>query len=162
MSIQQIEMLPGLRKRLLRVVDGISSEELLWVPPGFRNNVLWNLGHLLVVQQNFCYRNAGQPVRIPDEFAGVYGGGTSPADWNGTPDVELLLGLLEQTAAWLAEDYQAGRLANYQPFTTKSGLTIATIEDALSFNEFHEGLHSGIIECMRRLWRAHSEGNLKS
>jgi hypothetical protein len=142
---------------MLRVVEGISRDELLWIPPGFRNNILWNLGHTLVVQQIFNYRRAGLPLRVPEDQAELFGSGTSPSNWDVVPDVAELLRLLDETSRLLADDYRAGQFTDYQSFSTKSGVQIANIDDAPAFNQFHEGLHSGVIECMRRLW-SHENG----
>jgi hypothetical protein len=159
MPIQQVEMFQRIRRRILQSVEGITRDELLWVPPGFRNNILWNLGHILVVQQTFHYRYSGQPLRVPDHLVGLFEPGSSPAEWTRPPDVDHLLELLAETPHTLAVDYEEGRLSDYQPYTTKSGMRIENIDHALTFNEFHEGLHTGVIECMRRLWRGRGEGH---
>jgi hypothetical protein len=45
----------------------------------------------------------------------------------------------------LEHDLAAGCFVNYDPYTTRTGMTINTIEDALAFNLFHEGLHVGAM-----------------
>lgn len=150
--MRQIEMLQQTRRRILRSVEGISTDEALWIPAGFRNNILWNLGHIVVVQQLFHYKLAGQPLRISDEMVALFRAGTSPGDWDGTPDLDAVLTLLETLPRALEEDYGAGRLSEYQPYKTSSGIEITSIESALVFNSFHEGLHTGIVQSMRRAW----------
>ena len=150
--MQQIEIFQQNRGRIRRAVEGLSAEELTWIPPGFRNNILWNLGHIVAIQQIFHYRLAGQPLRVSEVLVANFKTGSSPADWRETPDAAEAIGLLEELGVALEEDYRAGRLGSYQPYTTASGIHVADIESAIAFNTFHEGMHLGIIQCMRRLW----------
>ena len=52
---------------------------------------------------------------------------------------------LIRTVAVLEEDYKADRFKTYRPYTTSAGVTLKSIEDALFFNLYHEGLHMGTI-----------------
>jgi hypothetical protein len=150
--MQAIETLHQIRRRIIRSVDGITNEELLWIPPGFRNNILWNLGHIAVTQQLLHYHRTGQPMRVAEEIVELFRSGSSPADWSETPRLELVLRLLEELPPTLQRDYRSGRLSTYNPFTTGAGIHIADIDTAISFNNYHEGIHTGVILCMRRLW----------
>jgi len=75
--------------------------------------------------------------------------GSSPADWSNAPDVSRLLALLVETGPKLKDDYEVGLFANFQSYTTSTGVSLQTIEDALAFNNFHEGLHLGTILALR-------------
>ena len=60
-----------------------------------------------------------------------------------------MLALLDETPQNLKQDYEAGLLSGFRPYTTFTGITLETIEDALAFNNFHEGLHLGTILALR-------------
>jgi len=78
--------------------------------------------------------------------------GTSPEGWSRPPDVEELLKLLTSLPDRLDEDYAAGKLAEYQGFTSRStGIHLATVEEAIDFDQYHEGLHLGVMLAYRRL-----------
>ena len=57
----------------------------------------------------------------------------------------LLLSTIEQTKV----DYENGVFKNYTPYTTSLDVTLTTIEEAMSFNTFHEGIHLGYILAMK-------------
>jgi hypothetical protein len=139
------------RKLIHKTVAGLSQAHLLHIPPGFDNNIAWNLGHIVVVQQLLHYKRSGLEMRVTDEQVAMYRTGTSPADWHAQPDASLFLPLLDGLAHQLATDYQAGKFANYQPYTTSTGISLPTIEDAVAFNNFHEGLHLGFILALKNL-----------
>lgn len=138
------------RQLIHRTVSEMSREECLAIPPFRRNNVAWNLAHIITVQQGLAYALTGNPMNIPDEYRQWYFRDTSPADWSGEPDIprllEELLHLPEQTEA----DYAAGKFAQFMPYTTTTGVSLETIDDALGFNIFHEGIHYGIILSIRK------------
>ena len=50
----------------------------------------------------------------------------------------------------LATDFAAGRFVEYSPYTTSTGLKLATLSQADAFNHFHEGIHLGIILSIRK------------
>lgn len=150
--LQQVDILQQNRRRIIRTVEDASPEEIVWIPPGFRNNILWNLGHIAVTQQLLHYRLAGQPMHVPDDMVALFCFGTSPANWDRQPDLSLVLDLLLNLPKKLKADYEAGKLARYEAYTTGAGIHLRDIESAIAFNNFHEGMHTGIISCMRRLW----------
>lgn len=141
----EITTLKKQRALIHKVVSGLGEEELLAVPACRKNNIAWNLGHIVTVQQALAYRLAGLPMNTPDEYMAWYFRDTSPADWSGTPDVPRLLEELLHLPEVLEADYAAGKFTSFQPYTTTTGVSLGTTEEALGFNNFHEGIHLGII-----------------
>jgi hypothetical protein len=146
-----IEQLRLTRAPLLAVLDELSLEQLLAVPPQFRNNILWNVGHIVVAQQGLHYRLSGLPQRVTEAQVAQFRRGSDPGSWEGTPDVELLKRQLVELPEALLTDYRAGRFSSYQEFRTFSGPVLRSIEEAILFNNFHEGYHTGIITGIRRV-----------
>ena len=138
----------AIRAYVLRLTDSLSADHLMHVPPGASNNVLWNLGHLAVTQQLLHYRLSGLPLSIPEEALPLFRKGTSPADWPKTPDVEAVRTWLAEGPERLAEDYTAGRFETYQTYPTSTGITLDSIDTAIQFNTFHEGLHVTAIKSL--------------
>jgi len=149
--MRSISILIQDRKLIHQAAAGLSQEQLLNIPPGFDNNIAWNLGHIVVVQQLLHYKLSGLEMHVTEEQIAMYRTGTSPADWHEEPDASLFLPLLDDLANQLAADYQAGKFANYQSYTTSTGISLPTIEDAIAFNNFHEGLHLGFILALKNL-----------
>ena len=135
------------RASIETAVKDLSSEQLLAVPEGFDNNIAWNLGHLLVVQQRLLYGRCGLPMSVEEEMVPLYLPGTSPADWETQPEAEALVTRLMAQQEQLEQDYEAGRFdgASFEPFTTGSGVTIAEMDGAFTFNLYHESQHYGFI-----------------
>ena len=148
-----IEILKQTRALLLRICteSGLSEEQLLFIPEGFRNNILWNLGHLIVTQQILHYQRTGQEMYVSPTLLNQFSRGTSPADWVSTPNMADLIPLLTDLPDKLEADYQAGKLNRFVPFTTSMGVVLSSIEDAISYNNFHEGLHMGVMLSIQKL-----------
>jgi hypothetical protein len=146
-----IEQLRVTRTSLVRVIQEMSVEQMLVVPEGFRNNVLWNLGHIVVSQQGLQYRLSGLPLYVSPEQVAQFRRGSDPSTWESIPDVALLERQLLELPERLLDDYRAGRFTEYAEYTTSAGATLRSIDDAIAFNNYHEGYHTGIISALRRL-----------
>lgn len=146
-------MLRQSRRLTAKAVTGLSEEQLLLIPGGYRNNILWNLGHVAVTQQRLCYKNAGLDLYIPDDLCEGLKIGSSPADWKEPPDFELIMSYLSDLPDKLEADCRSNRFDNYREYTTSTGVTMGDIDDAIIFNNIHEGIHLGIILCLRKAVR---------
>lgn len=144
------QLLQQTRPLLLRLTDGMSDAQLLAVPPGFSNNILWNLGHLVVTQQLLHYALSGLPMYVSDELVAQCRKGTSPAGWDRPPDADEIRSLLVDLPDRLVADLEAERFTTFRPYETSVGVTLPDLETALDFNLFHEGLHTGTILSLRK------------
>ena len=59
---------------------------------------------------------------------------------------ELLIGLPNT----LEEDFKEGIFKNYTEYPTSTGFVLTDIENAINFNNFHEGIHYGIIRSIKK------------
>jgi hypothetical protein len=137
------------RRLIQGALSELSEEAYLMIPRGFDNNIAWNLGHIIVTQQALYYRLTGLPTVTTKEDVAMFKTGSSPADWAHDPDISRLLTLLSDLPQKLGRDFEAGLFAGFQPYTTSTGIVLESFEDALSFNNFHEGLHLGAILALR-------------
>lgn len=137
------------RRLIQGALRGLLDEAYFTIPQGFDNNIAWNLGHIIVTQQALHYRLSGLPTVTTKEDIAMFRTGSSPAGWSQEPDIDRLLALLAETPQQLKQDCAAGLFAAFHPYTTGTGITMKTIEDALAFNNFHEGLHLGSILALR-------------
>jgi len=142
------------RQLIQRAAESVPEQLWLEVPPGFNNNIAWNLGHLITVQQAFTYRLSGLEMLIDPSYLDLFAPGTSPEDWSETPDISRLLGELGSISKQVAEDYEAGRFDSFQQHTTSTGLRLNHVDEAIAFNNFHEGIHAGIMLTLARCLRA--------
>lgn len=150
--MNQIRVMRNTRVLVERAIEGLSPDQLLAIPAGARNNILWNLGHLVVTQQVLQYRLSGLPMLVPDELVAQCAVGTSPAEWTTPPDLDEIRGYLHTLPDRFEDDLAAGRFAGFQGFTAKStGFEAATIEAVTDFIVFHDGLHLGVIQAYRKV-----------
>jgi hypothetical protein len=146
-----IETIRNPRKLLIKLIEGLSIEQLNEVPPGFNNNIIWNMGHIITAQQGVCYRRCGLDLKIDDDFFQRYKPDTKPEGFIDSIGVEKITTLLFTTLDELEVDYNAGIFTNYPTFITRYGIEINSIDSAISFLPFHEGLHIGCMVALKKL-----------
>lgn len=138
------------RKIYLKLIENYSLEQLNKIPNGFSNNLIWNLGHVIVAQQGLVYRLSGLPMDVTLEMREKYKSGTIPTGTTTQEEVDelkvLLISLLEKTK----KDYNNGIFKSYEEYTTGTGFHLATTEEAMEFNNCHEGIHLGIMMQIRK------------
>ncbi|RYZ22828.1 MAG: DinB family protein [Chitinophagaceae bacterium] len=147
---KHFEILRKTRNFLLSIINELSPAQLNQVPEGFNNNVAWNFGHVIAAQQGVCYKRAGLPMVIEEELFTRFKPESKPEGIVGENEIESLKSLLLSTIDDLEADYKAGKFNGYKPWTTRYGVQIDTIEDAISFLSFHDGLHVGYVMALRR------------
>ena len=128
-----------------------SLEQLAHIPAGFSNSLFWNIAHVVVTQQKLVYGLSGQPLQIADHWVEKYQKGTVPQQAP-TPDEieelkELLFSTLDQTEA----DYKTGLFTSFKTYMTSAKVELNSVEDAIQFNLFHEGLHLGSLLALQKL-----------
>ncbi|WP_158995365.1 DinB family protein [Mucilaginibacter sp. L196] len=149
--IREIEIIKQPRERILDEISHLSVEQLNKVPAGFNNNIIWNLGHMIAAQQGICYKRAGLDARVDDAFFNTYKPGTKPEGFVDAVGVEEIKKMLFTTLEQLEADYSNGIISNYTSFVTRYGIPLSSIDEALAFLPFHEGLHIGYIMSLKKL-----------
>jgi len=148
---RQIEIIKKVRIFLLEGIKDLTTAQLNQIPAGFNNNIIWNLGHMIAAQQGICYKRAGARPVISDEFWECYRTGSKPAGTVEAAEVEQIKSLFLSSIDQLAIDIDTTVFDNYTSWTTRYGVEIANIQDAIGFVPFHEGLHQGTILAMKKL-----------
>ena len=145
-----IEIIKKPRLSQFELIKDLSIEQLNIVPPGFNNNIIWNMGHLVAAQQGICYRRAGVDMLVSEDYYNNYGPGSKPERFISQAELEEIKGLFISTLDQFVIDYNNNLFANYVPWTTRYGVDLNNIDDAFKFIPFHEGLHFGYIMAQRR------------
>jgi hypothetical protein len=146
-----IETIAKPREILISLLKDLSTEQLNKIPAGFNNNIIWNLGHMIAAQQGLCYKRAGLDAVVDDNFFNQYKSGTKPERFIDASEIENVNELLFSTLEQLEKDLANTLFGNYTPLTTRYGVEVANIEQAINFLPFHEGLHIGAIMALKRL-----------
>lgn len=149
--IKQIESIKATRNSLLNLISDLSVEELNEIPSGFNNNIIWNIAHLVASQQGVCYKRAGLGLLIDDVFFMAYKPGTKPEHFVDTKQIDVIKGLLLTTIDQFETDLKNNVFINYPSWVTRYGVELKSIDDAIIFLPFHEGLHFGYIMALKRV-----------
>ncbi len=139
------------RNMVSRILENHTLEQLNKIPEGFNNNLIWNIAHVLVTQQLLVYKLSGLPMMVSDEMIEKYKKETRPKQEVSQAEVDEIKSLLFKTLEKTKEDYNNGVFKNYQEYPTSTGFVLKNVDDAMAFNNFHEGLHIGIIMSLRKL-----------
>lgn len=139
------------RVLILKVINDFSIEQLNKIPEGFNNNIAWNVAHLLVTQQLLCYKFSGLPLSVSDEMVEKYKKGTSPSDDMSQEEFEDIKRLFLELPNKLEIDFNNGLFQSYASYTTSVNVTLTDVNSAIVFNNFHEGIHLGVILGLRKL-----------
>ncbi|MFV8377450.1 DinB family protein [Flavobacterium sp. LB3R33] len=147
---QTFEIAKASRKVLSQFLENYTLEQLNKMAPGFNNSLIWNIAHIVVTQQRLIYKFSGVPMIISDDLFEKYKGGTKPSQDVTQAEVDEIRSLLFETITQTEADFNNKFFKNYQEYNASIGVTIKNIEGALSFNNYHEALHMGVIMSIRK------------
>ncbi|HEX9600683.1 MAG TPA: DinB family protein [Mariniflexile sp.] len=146
-----LDVLPNTRKTFNRIIENASLEDLNRIPEGFNNNVIWNIGHIVVTQQLLAYKLSGLPIMVSDELVGKYRKDTKPEGAVTQEELDEIKALLFSTIEKTKADYSNGLFKNYQEYTVSTtGNTLTNIDEAFQFIILHEGMHLGYVMALLR------------
>ncbi len=142
-----LRILENNRNVYLRLLESFTLEQLNKIPEGFSNNIIWNTAHIAVTQQILVYKLSGLPLLISEEMEEMYKNGSKPTCATTQAEVYEIKNLLISAVEKTKIDFRTPNFfENYNEFTTKStGFLIDSAKTALEFNNFHEGVHYGIM-----------------
>jgi len=133
-----------------KFLENYTLEQLNKIPEGFSNNLIWNIAHIIVTQQILVYKLSGLPMMVSDELVEKYKKGTKPEQEATQAEVDEIKSLLFKTIDQTKKDYNNKVFKNYQEYPTSTGFVLTSTEGAMAFNNFHEGLHIGIMMSLRK------------
>jgi len=135
---------------LLKILDSFSTEDLNKIPDGFSNNLIWNIAHVIVTQQLLTYNLSGLPMKVTGELVEKYRKGTKVERDESQTEIEEIKSLVMSSLDELEKDYNNGVFNSFKPYITSTNSNIKSIEEAITFNLFHEGIHLGYILAMKK------------
>lgn len=142
---KHFEILIKTRQLLLKITEHLSMEQLNKIPQGFKNNIAWNIAHLAVTQQLLCYKLSGLNCLVSEEMIADFQKGTAPNRNISKEEFEAIKAQFLQLPLQLEEEYNKGIFKNYIEYKTSVNINLNSVDDAIMFNTYHEGIHLGII-----------------
>lgn len=132
------------------ILKDLSLEQLTTIPKGFSNTIFWNIKHVVITQQLLIYGLSGLPLAVSDAETQEYRKGSKPLSTITREDIQLLKKQLLSTLEQTKRDYANQLFKTYSEYTVSTKSTLKNIDEALEFNNFHEGIHLGYILAMKK------------
>lgn len=139
------------RENIRKTLQEFSINQLNKIPEGYNNNLIWHYGHVIVTQQLLCYKLSNTPMYVGENMVHLYRKGSAPSEFVSEEDYHVLQKLDDKLCQQIKADYANQIFGDYKPYTTSYNITLNNVEDAITFNNVHEGLHLGNMMSMRRL-----------
>lgn len=146
-----LDVLTNTRTFFAKYLENTPLETLNTIPQGFNNNMIWNIGHIVVTQQILAYKFSGLPMQVGETLISKYMKGTKPETDASQAEVEEIKSLLFSTIEKTKADFSAGVFKDYKAYTVSTtGNTLTNIDEAFQFIAFHEGMHLGYVMALVR------------
>ncbi len=133
---------------MIAVIKDLSPEQLNEIPEGFKNNIIWNVAHMIAAQQGVCYGRGGHSMVIEEEIFDRYKPETVPEFFVDESNIKKVTQLLLSTIEILEVDYNAGLFKNNPPWVNRYGINLENIDDTINFLLVHDGLHLGFVNAL--------------
>ena len=142
----------ALKTRIIfyNILETLTLDQLNVKPKGFNNTIFWNIKHVVITQQLIIYRFSELPVLVTENEIETYKKGTKSEGKATIEDIELLKYQLFSTLEQTKKDYQKGLFKKFTEYTVSTKSILTSIDEALAFNNFHEGIHFGYILAMKK------------
>ena len=131
-------------------LDNYSLEQLNTIPAGMSNNLIWNIAHVIVSQQKLVYALSGLTMHISDAMFEKYQNGSRPDGKTTQTEVDEIKKFLLEMVEKTKSDFEAGIFKEFHPYQTKTGFYLGTFTEAIAFNNYHEGVHLGIMMSIKK------------
>lgn len=138
------------RKLIAEYFETYSLKQLNHTPKGFNNNLIWNIGHIIVAQQALIYLQSGLDGYLPSHLYQLYKPGTKPGESVTQKEADELKNLLMDLVDKTENDLEQDIFKTYKERMTGTGFYLSSFGDALEFNNYHEGLHLGYMKSIEK------------
>jgi hypothetical protein len=140
------------RELFLDLVNSLSIEQLNKIPEGYRNNIAWNFGHIVVSTQGLCYVRSGVKPDLQIPLRAKYGKDSKPESFISEEEINELKQQLVSTIDIIEEDLKNGMFKNITPYSTATYKhEMHSIEEVLTCTLAHDSLHFGYALAQRKL-----------
>lgn len=126
----------------------MTPEQVNRIPQGFNNNIIWNCAHVISVQQSLAYYLFGLPMRMEKDFVKKFTANTKPEEIYTDEFIVFTGQKLLETSVWMQEDIGENHPVMKTPFNTAIKVELNKMDETLSFINYHEGLHLGVITSL--------------
>jgi len=108
------QVLKNTRTIFNKIIENNALEDLNKIPKGFNNNIIWNIGHVVVSEQLLAYKLSGLESMLTDNMINKYRKDTKPEGDVSQEEVNEIKVLLSSTLKKTESDYTTGVFKNYR------------------------------------------------
>lgn len=138
------------RNILENFLNNFTLDQLNKIPVGFKNNIFWNIAHVVATQQLLVYKLSKLEMLLPEEWVNEFKKETKPERNYSQEDLDYLKDVLYSTISQTEKDYNENNFKEFINYETTNKFLLNCVEDSIQFNNFHEGMHLGIIMQMKK------------
>ena len=140
------------RELFLNLVNSLTIEQLNKIPEGYRNNIAWNFGHIVVSTQLLCYVRPQVDTSKEISFRTKYAKDSKPESFIEQEEIEELKKQLVSSINAIEEDLKNGVFKNIKPYSTATyAHEMRSIEEILTCTLAHDSFHYGYALAQRKL-----------
>ncbi|MDR6553233.1 peptide-methionine (S)-S-oxide reductase MsrA [Paenibacillus qinlingensis] len=137
--------------QFIHVCNECPPEKRGAIPEGYKNNIHWQLGHVLYITHREVLGLSKQPLILPESYKTLFAYGTKPADWTEEPpEWNVLITQLKELRTYIHDTLQ-DRLD--EP-VSENFLHAETIGELIYASTMHIFYHQGIIYGMNKSLKA--------
>ena len=141
---QYLKELKERRMRLLAMTEPLTVKEYNLIPFGFNNNIIWNMGHMLLVSEKFLYRNTTYDTPVHAFETALFTKCSKPEQAVNDYGISLIRQALAETIPVFETKCLAKK--DTENITDTHLLYSSVSEASLQFVIFHENMHFHTIE----------------
>jgi len=141
--LKQFELL---KVRFLGDLEDVTDDIVTIKPGGFNNTILWHVGHVVTVNEQFMFGYPKKSTFLPEHYLNLFAKGTSPADWNG--EIPSLKDLVNQFTVQVSRIQQIP-VERFNERLKQPFLGLESFGDITNLALFHIAYHLGQIHAMK-------------
>ncbi|MEK7485263.1 MAG: DinB family protein [Planctomycetota bacterium] len=123
----------------------LPESDWLVIPPGYKNNILWNIGHISTLADRVIFGYSELPTFFSRKEMKSFMKDTSPAIWTETLPIAKIKEFFLTYPNAIETAEREGKFVKFLAFPLGDHLYIDSTLDAVRFAVCHEGCHLGII-----------------
>lgn len=139
------------RRALKKIVDGLDTDTLNYIPEGFNNNIIWNFGHIYVATLGLVYVRTGIDKTKEIPYLKKYAKGSKPGQYVDDHEIAFLKEHVFSSIDSLEADYKNNVFKHIEPFATETyGKMMTSIEEVITCTLAHDNFHFGYVKALQK------------
>ncbi len=126
-------------------------DESMWdiEPDGYPNSIRWNAGHVYITAEDYLHKADHTYEVKPPEWVDLFIDGTHPSQWKEEgPSKQEIISAFKEQRERILKHFKGKEQNKASEDHIIRTLNLNTVEAALQFVTWHEGIHLGILKSL--------------